>query len=61
MICGGLCNRACIVGLREEASWCVCEIIIENGDVGCVLRLSLMVFVEFIRGREGSSPDNWWQ
>ena len=36
-----------------------CEIIIEKGDVCCVPRLSLRVFTEFARGREGSSLDNF--
>ena len=35
-LCGGLRNRACIVGLREEASCGVCEIIIEKRR--CLLR-----------------------
>ena len=57
MLCGGLCNRACVVGLLEEASCGVCEIIIENGDVCCDPRPSLRVFAEFARGRERSSLD----
>ena len=58
MLCGGLCNRACVVGLREEASCGVCEIIIENGDVCCDPHPSLRVFTEFALGRERSSLDN---
>ena len=36
---------------------CVCEVIIENGDVCCDPRLLLRVLAEFARGREGSSLD----
>ena len=52
-----LCNRACVVGLREEASCGVCEIIIENGDICCDPHPSLRVFTEFAHARERSSLD----
>ena len=58
MLCKGPCNRACVVGLLEEASCVGGWIIIEHGDVCCVPRPSLRVFAEFARDREGSSLDS---